>query len=151
MILHATAIALGDEAALIRGASATGKSDLALRCLASTPSALIALPARLVADDQVEIRRVGDTLRASAPSQIRGKLEVRGIGIVTVPCTEEARVALIVDLVAPREIERMPDAGAAETLLGVSVPRMALAAFESSAAAKLLLALRAAGSAQTGP
>src|SRR5689334_23520913 len=49
--VHATAIALGGNAALIRGAPGSGKSDLALRCLAIAPTALVPCPASLVADD----------------------------------------------------------------------------------------------------
>ncbi len=150
MIVHATAVAVGDDAALIRGASGAGKSDLALRCLAAAPSPLVGLAARLVADDQVQLERVEGTLRASAPASIRGKLEVRGIGIVTVPYVADARVALLVDLVASSEIERMP-AAEAEDLIGVRVPVLRLAAFESSAPAKLFLALAAHGRVPPGP
>ena len=139
-VVHATAIALGGRAALIRGPSGAGKSDLALRCLTMTPSALIALPVLLVADDQVRLERIGHELRASAPAQILGKLEVRGLGIVAVPTAPEARIALVVDLVLSAEIERLPSRRTA-TILGVEVPVLELAPFESSAPAKLLLAL----------
>ena len=39
---------------------------------------------RLVADDAVEIRRIGDTLTGTAPELIRHYLEVRGIGVVDI-------------------------------------------------------------------
>lgn len=140
-LVHATAVAVGGQAVLIRGPSGSGKSDLALRCLAAAPSALIPAPAGLVADDQVRIERIGQRLRASAPPAIRDKLEVRGIGIVTVPAVPAADIILVADLVSPAEIERMPEAMPAASLLGIEVPVLRLAPFEQSAPIKLLVAL----------
>lgn len=140
-LVHATAIAVGGRAAVIRGESGAGKSDLALRCLAMAPSPLVALPAMLVADDQVRLLRSGDALLATAPDSLRGKLEVRGLGIVIVPCTPSATVSLIVDLGRPETIERMPGLDSRAGLLGVDLPLLRLAPFEPSAPAKLLVAL----------
>jgi HPr kinase/phosphorylase len=53
-----------------------------------------------------------------------------------------APLALLVDLVSSAEVERLPESRF-EIILGLSVPLIALAAFESSAAAKLRLARRA--------
>lgn len=138
---HATAIAIGGHAALIRGPSGAGKSDLALRCLAVAPTALIPAPARLVADDRVELRRQGQRLRAEAPAAIRGKLEVRGIGIVTVAYVVSAEVVLIADLVPADTVERLPDPPATTDFMGLSLPLLRLAPFEAAAPIKLLLAL----------
>lgn len=138
---HGTAIAIGSHAALIRGASGAGKSDLALRCLAVAPTALIPGPARLVADDRVELTRQGQRLRAEAPAAIRGKLEVRGIGIVTVPYVASADVVLIADLVPAGTVERLPDPPAKTDFMGLSLPLLRLAPFEAAAPIKLLLAL----------
>jgi serine kinase of HPr protein (carbohydrate metabolism regulator) len=138
---HGTAIALAGTAVLIRGASGSGKSDLALRCLALAPTALTAVPAMLVADDYVTVTRTGDRLVAEAPATIRGKLEVRGLGIVTVPCQESAELVLVADLVAPEQIERFPDPTPEVELGGVKLPLLHIAPFEASAPVKLLLAL----------
>jgi serine kinase of HPr protein (carbohydrate metabolism regulator) len=132
---------MGDRAALIRGPSGAGKSDLALRCLALAPSALLSVPALLVSDDQVCLERVGDQITARAPEVIRGKLEVRGIGIIAVPAAATARVALVVDLVGSEDIERLPGASLATEILGLEVPLMRLAPFEASAPVKLLVRL----------
>jgi HPr kinase/phosphorylase len=140
-LVHATAIAVGGRAAVIRGASGAGKSDLALRCIVLAPSPLAALPAVLVADDQVRLERAGGALLARAPDSIRGKLEVRGLGVVAVPCTPSATVSLIVDLAHPDTIERMPGLEMRTRLLGVELPLLRLAPFEPSAPAKLLVAL----------
>jgi serine kinase of HPr protein (carbohydrate metabolism regulator) len=138
---HGTAIALAGTAVLIRGPSGSGKSDLALRCLALAPTALTAVPAMLVADDYVTVTRTGDKLVAEAPATIRGKLEVRGLGIVTVPCLDRAELVLVADLVAPERIERLPDPAPEVDLAGVKLPLLHIAPFEASAPVKLLLAL----------
>src|ERR1700722_15357815 len=100
--VHGTAIALGGEGILLRGPSGAGKSDLAVR--------LIDQGARLVADDQTELRREGGDIIMSVPATIAGRIEVRGIGIVDVPHLASAPLRLVVDLMPPQEIERMPAA-----------------------------------------
>jgi HPr kinase/phosphorylase len=141
--VHGTALALGTAAALIRGASGSGKSDLALRCLAVPFGTLIGEAARLVADDQVIITPTGMDLVVSAPDTIRGKLEVRGVGIIEVAAVASARLALVVDLVTPEQVERMPEEHHV-WLAGVQVPCLTLAPFEASAPVKLLLRLQRA-------
>jgi HPr kinase/phosphorylase len=138
--VHATCVALQASGRqwrgiLLRGPSGAGKSDLALR--------LIDAGAKLVADDQTALFRRGRSLIAAPPGTISGLMEVRGLGIVQVGRSRlRARVpvALLVDLVPPEKIERMPEP-AREDLLGVDLPVVALAPFEASASAKLRLAL----------
>ena len=139
--LHATAVAVGKRAVLIRGASGSGKSDLALRCLALPATELWPVRARLVADDQVIVTRVGAGLIAKPPSELAGKLEIRGLGIVEVSCESDAKVVLIADLVDGRDVERYPDPWPRAAILGLSVPILRIWAFESAAAEKVLAAL----------
>lgn len=143
-LMHATAVALGDRAALLRGRPGAGKSDLALRFLADASGAALGVdlqrPRRLVADDQVLVSREGERLIARAPDTIKGKLEVRGLGITEVPTVEAATVCLLVDLLAPSAVPRMPD-DRFETVLGLQIPVLTLAPFETTAAIKLALAL----------
>ncbi len=141
---HGTAVALRAAAVLIVGASGSGKSDLALRCMALAPSSLITDAALLVADDRVRLQAVGGELRVEAPETIRGKLEVRGQGIVTVPFVASARLALIAELVPPEAVERLPDPEPHRNYFGHEVPLLRLAPFEASAPVKLLLALQLA-------
>ena len=143
--VHATCVALRLgrrwHAALLRGPSGAGKSDLALRLLDEG--------ARLVADDRTELAVRGGRLIARAPATIAGLIEVRGQGIVGLPrarLAPTAEVALLVDLVAPARVERMP-APAREAVLGIDLPVLALAPLEASAAAKLRLALARAAAA----
>jgi len=131
LLLHATTVAVDGRAVLIAGPSGSGKSDLALR--------LIDGGAVLVADDQTLLRRRGAALLARSPATIAGRIEVRGLGIVTVPHLDEAPVALHVDLVDPTAIERLP-LPETRVILGVPVPILRLAPFQASAAAKLRLA-----------
>lgn len=138
---HGTAIAVSGRAALIVGPSGAGKSDLALRCLAVAPTALIPAAAQLVSDDRVRVSLAGAVLRVEAPDAIRGKLEVRGMGIVEVPCAARADLALVVELVAAETVERLPDPLPTRDFMGVSVPVLRLAPFEAAAPVKLLLAL----------
>lgn len=140
-IHHGAAIALGHSAALIRGPSGSGKSDLALRCMGLAPTALIPSQTLLVADDQVQLSRTGKILKVEAPPTIRGKLEVRGLGILTVPTLKIADLALVADLTVPEKIARFPDPRPQTVLLGLRVPLIFLAPFEASAPIKLLLAL----------
>lgn len=145
-IVHGTAVAVGGRAALIRGPSGSGKSDLALRCIFKAPNAMTREQALLVSDDYVELRTVQDgdgaqQLRISAPDQLRDKLEVRGLGIAPVACVQDASLVLIVDLVARGDVERFPSPIPTETLRGVALPCIQIHAFDASAPEKLLLAL----------
>jgi HPr kinase/phosphorylase len=134
LLVHGTTVAIGGYAVLLRGPSGSGKSDLALR--------LIDAGARLVADDRSALRRDGDAILVSAPATIAGLIEARGIGLLRLDAIAGARLAMVVDLVAPDAIDRLPEPRD-ETILGVSVPLVALAPFEASAVAKLRLALSA--------
>jgi HPr kinase/phosphorylase len=138
---HGTAIAIGEAAALILGPSGAGKSDLALRCISLGQSALIPQPCVLVADDRVHLTRAEAGVTVAAPASIAGKLEVRGLGILTVPHRPSADLVLIVELVGPGAVERLPDPPLERDFLGWRLPLVRLTPFEGSAPVKLLLAL----------
>ena len=99
--------------------------------------------ALLVADDQVLVGSNGSgELVASAPPAIAGKIEVRGLGIIEVPALAEARLALVCDLVATKEVPRMAPEPAERTVIaGVPVRVLKLDPFEASAPLKLKMAL----------
>lgn len=135
--IHATCVDIGGAGVLLRGPSGSGKSDLALR--------LIDSGARLVADDRTELalQGSGDEQRvvASAPKEIAGKIEARGLGILTVDALGETPVALVVDMVDAGEVERVPEPASLE-ILGLAIPLVRLDPFEVSAPAKLRAALK---------
>ena len=145
-LVHGTCVALGRRAALLRGPAGAGKSDLALRFLflARRGPAAQDAPA-LVADDQVSLTRDENRVLASAPASIAGQMEVRGIGIVGTRPAADAELVLVVDLVDPAAVERLPDPGATAAVLGLELPLIRLAPFENSAPMKLALALARAG------
>ncbi len=128
---HATCIALAGQGVLLRGPSGAGKSDLALR--------LIDGGAELVADDQVLCHCEGGALFASAPPAISGLIEVRGVGLMRLQYLARTQLVLVVDLVAPDRLERLPRPAMC-IIEGVELPRLAVAPFEASAPAKLKMA-----------
>lgn len=132
LLLHATCVALGPRGVLLRGPSGAGKSDLALR--------LIDRGAWLVADDQVEVAVEAGELVARCPAAIRGLLEVRGIGLVTMAATRQIPLALVADLVPVSEVPRLP-ADDRVSIADISLSRIALNPFEHSAPIKLEMAL----------
>lgn len=148
--VHATCVALGGRALLIRGPSGAGKSDLALRFLSLAAGSLTgtAVP-ELVADDQVILtRRIADggaaVIEARAPVALAGKIEVRGVGIVMVPARAVATVVALLDLAPASAIERIPDPLPTESLLGVNLRVYRLDPWRASAPMKLAVILNLA-------
>ena len=129
--IHASTVALDGRAVLITGPSGSGKSDLTLR--------LLDRGFVLVSDDQTIVRKIGAKLLASAPPTIKGKLEIRGVGIVDMDNVEDVPVALVVELTS--EIQRLPDDSRERPVLGIKVPLISVDAMSASAASKVALAL----------
>jgi len=142
MPVHGTCVAIDGIGVLIQGKPGSGKSDLALR--------LVDGGALLVADDQVVLTPDQGRLFAAAPPSIAGRLEVRGLGIVAIPAVTGAALGLVVELVPPGAIDRMPER-AAWSWDGISIPLIRLASFEASAAAKVRLAVRASTCSNIAP
>ena len=133
--LHASCVAIGRRAVLIEGPSGSGKSDLALR--------LIDRGAALVSDDYTIVRRVGDSLIASAPPNIVGLIEVRSVGLVPMPAQADVAVALIVSIA--EKVDRMPEDLKTEVIAGITIPRCAISPLEPSAPIKVELMLKLKG------
>jgi serine kinase of HPr protein (carbohydrate metabolism regulator) len=136
--VHATTVARwiaggGWRGVLITGPSGSGKSDLALR--------LIGRGWRLVADDYSHVFASGGALYATAPRTIAGRIEARGLGIVTTPTLGTARLALAVDCV-DRSPERLPGDDVV-TLAGLALPRVELVSRHASAVEIITLATAA--------
>ncbi|MBN1624813.1 MAG: HPr(Ser) kinase/phosphatase [Clostridia bacterium] len=75
--LHGELLEVYGEGILIQGESGVGKSETALE--------LVKRGHRLIADDVVEIRKIGETtLLGTSPEDIRYFIELRGIGIIDV-------------------------------------------------------------------
>lgn len=133
--LHATLIKLKSRGILLLGKSGSGKSDLALRLIENKA-------AKLVADDVVFISKKGDLLYGTAAENLRGMLEVRGVGIVTYPYIRRSKIDLAVHLVdTAAEVERFP-LKHKELILGLEIKQIDLYAKENSAPDKIMAALR---------
>jgi serine kinase of HPr protein (carbohydrate metabolism regulator) len=129
--VHASTVAMDGRAVVIMGPSGAGKSDLVLR--------LLDRGFTLVSDDQTLVKRDGERLIASAPPNIAGKLEIRGIGIVDMKTVSDMPIALLVELTS--EIQRLPDDSRERPILGVHLPLISIDAMTASAASKVGLAL----------
>jgi hypothetical protein len=126
-------------AVLIMGPPGSGKSDLALR--------LIERGARLIADDQTAIYLQDGRLFAESPPAIRGKLEMRGLGVISLETAAPCPLQLVVEIDPAHEIARMPDPAffAPPTPLGAAarIPLIRLKPFEASAPIKIVAAASA--------
>ena len=142
--VHGTCVAFGRFGVLLRGPSGSGKSNLALSLIDAEGFGIgqRKLRARLVADDQVVLQQKGSTIFASPPGNLSGKLEIRGLGIVTLDYLGHVEIRLVVDLLPHNSIPRMPDLAETQVnLLGATLPRLALGAQMADAPAKLRAAV----------
>lgn len=135
--LHGTAVALPGpdgtlSAVLLRGASGSGKSDLAFR--------LIAAGGKLISDDQVVLERRQDKIMTDTVATIAGLLEVRGVGLVKYPPVAQTRLRLIVDLVLREHVPRLPEWETTD-ILGIAVVGLKLHAFDASTPQKIIKAI----------
>ena len=125
--VHASCVLVGRSAVLIRGTPGSGKSRLALALIDALPR-----KARLVADDRVHLFAANGRLLAAAPDAIKGKLEIRGLGVRTVDYEPLALVTLVVDLGA-LDAARMPeDSARSIEIAGVKLSRLPVAAGEAA-------------------
>ena len=131
----ASCVSIGGAAVLITGESGIGKSELAL--------ALIDRGARLISDDQVTLRCEGEWLMASPAQNIAGQIEVRNLGLMSMPAGPDCPVALLIELnrTAPRWIEHCDR----RAILGVAIPQIMLTPDSAVLAIKAEMALQAYG------
>ena len=122
--LHSVLMDVFGLGVLIVGESGIGKSECALD--------LIDRGHRLVADDVVEIRRIGESLIGCSPDLTRYHMELRGLGVINIKdlygvssTRVSQRVELVVNLErweAGREYDRLGLRRENFLILGVEVP-----------------------------
>ena len=131
-LFYGTAVAYQGLGVFIQGASGSGKSDLALR--------LIDDDADLISDDQVVIKVVGHKLQLLPPDNIAGLIEVRGFGVVKLKSVREIPLCLVIKVDPNKQLKRMPRMKN-ELIKRIPVPVIHINPFESSAIAKIKIAL----------
>ena len=126
---HGVLVDVYGEGLLLMGESGIGKSETALE--------LIKRGHRLVADDAVEIKLIGEnTLVGSAPEIIRYYMELRGIGVINVrhiygvgavlPSSGIDLVVKMEDWVDGKAYDRLGLTSETEEILGVKIPRVTI-------------------------
>ena len=129
--IHSTSVVIDDNGVLILGDSGSGKSDLALR--------LIDSGATLISDDISICRKNSNNIYLYCPPEIKGLLEVREIGIITVPFVERIKLRLVVNLQSKNN-ERFPKDNYFR-ILGIKIPLINIEGKNSSAVAKIKVKL----------
>ena len=130
---HASSVEIEGRGVLLRGPSGAGKSDLALR--------LVDGGGTLISDDYTDITFRHGYAFLSPPENIAGRIEVRGLGLMSLAYVHDIPLALVFDLVPYEEIERAPTAEVV-TFDGIDIPRRDLDPFMASAVAIVRLALK---------
>jgi HPr kinase/phosphorylase len=121
--VHASAVLVGNRAVLIRGPSGSGKSRLAFDLILAGRAGQIPA-ATLVGDDRVYLQVVQGQLVVRPARELKGLIEIRGLGIRRCDFVQQAAVGLVVDLSAV-DAERMPAPDALFTSIdGVIIPRI---------------------------
>jgi serine kinase of HPr protein (carbohydrate metabolism regulator) len=141
MIVHAGLIAVRSggrwRGVLLQGSSGVGKSDLTLRAIEDG--------FQLVADDYTQLFLSEGALFGRAPPELRGLIEIRGLGVVRQANRIFAPITLAVRCkTSPRAVERLPEPGS-ETFLSVATPAIDLWPLENSAPAKIRRAIEHLG------
>lgn len=125
--IHATAVLVGARAMLIRGPAGSGKSRLAFGLLNAGTAGLLPFT-RLVTDDRTHVEAVNGRLLVRPPEQLKGLIEVRGLGVRRLPFEPVAVAGWVVDLAAS-DADRLPQPEAeTATVEGVTLARLAVAA-----------------------
>lgn len=126
---HGVLVEVYGEGVLLTGDSGIGKSETALE--------LIKRGHRLIADDAVEIKRIGrDMLLGSAPELIRYYMELRGIGVINVrhiygvgAVKPEAIIDLVVRMepwVEGKAYDRLGLTDETANFLGITLPQVTI-------------------------
>ncbi len=126
--VHGTLLEISGIGVLLTGRSGQGKSETALE--------LIHRGHRLVADDAVIVKRLGEQLIGTAPEKIKFFMEVRGIGIIDIrsmygvaSVLPQSDIDLVIELrkwSGDEEFDRIADKAEYEEILGKNVPKTVL-------------------------
>jgi serine kinase of HPr protein (carbohydrate metabolism regulator) len=133
--LHASAVLLRAGGVMLCGPSGSGKSSLC--------AALIEMhEARLIGDDRLIIESEAEDLFAAPHDNLRGLLEVVGLGLLRLPFEARATINLVVDLTPLDARPRLADEAYFEHRQA-RVPLIYLDGHSPHGALKIKLALQA--------
>lgn len=126
--IHGVLLEVFGIGVLLTGESGIGKSECALD--------LIGRGHRLISDDAVLMRRVGERVSGEAPEMIRDHLEIRGLGIINArelfgvsALADKAQIQLCIEFVgesAGLESDRLGIDSDSADLLGVKITKYVL-------------------------
>ena len=121
--IHASAVLVAEGAVLIRGASGAGKSQLALALMAEARRR--GLFTGLIGDDRIALSVAGGRVLASGHPAVRGLIEERGTGLLTVATEPAGVLCCVIDL--SEAVPRLPeDKAPAVVVEGVSLPALTI-------------------------
>ena len=126
LTVHGVLVDVSGVGILLTGHSGIGKSETALE--------LIKRGHRLVADDNVIIKQISDTLIGCSPEMIRYFMEIRGIGIINIrnmygtgSILNEKKIELIIEMeqwVEGKEYDRLGENHIYENILGIKTSKL---------------------------
>lgn len=124
--LHGVLIDIHRLGVLILGKSGVGKSESALD--------LINRGSKLIADDVIEVRKIGSKLMGKGPENIRHLMEIRGVGIVNIKdlygassVMNERQIDLVIELDhwdQQKEYDRLGFDTLKYNIMGTEIPYM---------------------------
>ncbi len=126
--VHGTLLSVYGIGVLIRGESGTGKSECALE--------MVSRGHALVADDAVELKRIGSTLYGTAPTAFKGLLEIRGLGICDIrelygdgSVADRSEIGVSIELQPEKNADQTRRIGGEQAeieMLGVKLPHFVI-------------------------
>lgn len=134
-VVHASAVFLDGQGVLLMGDSGSGKSTVALNLIETYGAALIG-------DDRIALSVEGTALLAQPHENLRGLIELRGLGLLRLPFCAKGEIRLAVDLTTGEKIPRLAPA-AHFTHDGVARPRVRLDGHDPNTPLKIKWALAA--------
>ena len=113
--LHSTSIVVEDIGVLIIGEPGAGKSDLAMR--------LIDSGATLISDDLTICKKISNSiLYLYTPPEIKGLIEIKEKGLLTVPFIDGIRLSLVVELSNDKIEDKSENCSC--KIMGVKIPKI---------------------------
>ena len=136
LVYPASSIAVRGRGILICGASGIGKSALCLL--------MIDRGAQLISDDQTILAAQNGALLAAPHPNIRGQLEVRNLGIITLDSVAD-NVPISLKIILDHQAPRFRESADKEQICGIAIPALSIHPDMALAPLKLEYALQLYG------